>query len=426
MSRKIGFKLLVIGVTAVSAIGLAACSSSTNKASSSAASSASNSAKVPTGEPITIGMSVFLNTPYGNLNSLVSAAKAGVLGLNSRGGIAGRPVKLDVCNNAFDPTQSEKCAKQFVSEGAIATVGDVYPVGGPAANTILAAANISQVFSLPLSTQEWNAQNSMTINGSAEFDAAAAAAYAGTVLHAKKLYVQDVAGAGDNFKNLVTTVAKNTGMTIVGYSQLPNTVADYSPYAQQIISSGADATVFDLQAGQDTQLWPVLQRAGYTGYLVASQNSFTPDVRKQISQSVWNKFYGATPVPPVSAASSYPALNTMLADMKAEAATGDKDAPDEDPNQLEIQNWLAVQAIAQVAATLPSISAKALEDGFNSHTTTPINVQGIVQITPGAPGVLPGFSRVNNFKEYMTIWKGHYLLAPTVPSFNVLQYMQPS
>ena len=52
----------------------------------------------------------------------VSAVRAGVRGINARGGIGGRQVVQDVCNGNANPNTTAACARQLVSDGVTTTV----------------------------------------------------------------------------------------------------------------------------------------------------------------------------------------------------------------------------------------------------------------------------------------------------------------
>jgi hypothetical protein len=104
------------------AVGLlAACSSNSSKASSGPATSASGSAGSTSsstaklsGAPIKLGVIAPVNSVIESEPYILQAAKIGAAAVNAAGGIMGRPVEIDFCDDMFTPQGGALCAQKLL------------------------------------------------------------------------------------------------------------------------------------------------------------------------------------------------------------------------------------------------------------------------------------------------------------------------
>ena len=64
-----------------------------------------------------------LNAAGPTYENIANTAKAYAEYINARGGIAGRPLEVTVCDEQFDPAVATTCARQAVDEGMVSIVG---------------------------------------------------------------------------------------------------------------------------------------------------------------------------------------------------------------------------------------------------------------------------------------------------------------
>ncbi len=112
-----------------------ACSSSTDTADTTAAGApasdaatteapeATTAVAAPTGEPIKVMTVTTLNAAGPTYKNIANTAEAYEKYINARGGIAGRPLEVTVCDEQFDPAVATTCARQAVAEGMVSIVG---------------------------------------------------------------------------------------------------------------------------------------------------------------------------------------------------------------------------------------------------------------------------------------------------------------
>src|SRR3954447_17446235 len=129
---------LVAGL--LSCLVAAGCGSGNGEAAESSAAQTSVSFSGPS---VKVGAITSLTGPIAYPDR-VSAAKAAVAGINSRGGLAGHEVELDACDDHGNADGAAACARQMVSDGVIALVGQ-NSVSDNASTPILEAAGIPQI-----------------------------------------------------------------------------------------------------------------------------------------------------------------------------------------------------------------------------------------------------------------------------------------
>ena len=77
----------------------------------------------PTGAPIKLMTVTTLNAAGPTYENIANTAKAYEKYINSRGGVAGHPLEVTVCDEQFDPAVATTCARQAVEEGMVSIVG---------------------------------------------------------------------------------------------------------------------------------------------------------------------------------------------------------------------------------------------------------------------------------------------------------------
>lgn len=76
-----------------------------------------------TGEPIKVMTVTTLNAAGPTYQNIANTADAYAAYINARGGIAGRPLEVTVCDEQFDPAVATTCAREAVEEDMVSIVG---------------------------------------------------------------------------------------------------------------------------------------------------------------------------------------------------------------------------------------------------------------------------------------------------------------
>lgn len=132
--------------------------------------------KAFTGDPVTVMTIAPVDTPAINQPEIHEAAKAAAKTINNAGGIGGHELKVINCNDGNDTNKAADCARQAVSEKAVAVLGG-FTTNGATINPILEKAGIPWIGAPGFSPNELADKNSFPLlSGATSFAGIAAQA----------------------------------------------------------------------------------------------------------------------------------------------------------------------------------------------------------------------------------------------------------
>ncbi|ONH55557.1 hypothetical protein CcI49_29070 [Frankia sp. CcI49] len=317
------------------------------------------------GEPIKIGQIAPTENAVYNTPDYIAVARAAVRGVNSRGGVNGRPLELVYCNDAFDPNKAAACARRLVDEGVVATVKSIIPQGGAQVSSILQEAGIPSVGLGALVPAEYQAPTSYLLDGGLSYPYAAAmigAAEQG----AKKVYLvtTDNASAGP-FLAAMEAGARKLGMEVVGQQKLPVTTADYAPLVAAIQRSGADSALVALAQQGVVQSLRTADQNGVEAKWLLNSGTLTPEDYSELGSSVVENILHGSSVLPLAEADNNPQVKLMKEDLEAELAAGDEDADQKKLFGTSLLAWPSVVAVAELLKTAPTVDAAGLRTALD-------------------------------------------------------------
>jgi branched-chain amino acid transport system substrate-binding protein len=233
---------------AVASVLVAGCGgndkpSSSNSAKSTAtadASAALGATKQASGDPIVLGL---LNLESGPVTfpEYRQAAELAVKYINDyKGGIGGKPVKIESCATDGQPSTSARCAGQMVDKKPTAILGGA-DIGAPGAFPVYARADLAYLGGIPFTPVESNAPNAVQFYSISIGDNAAASKYAAEELDVKKasvIYTDDTQGKATGLGVIVPALTK-AGVDVKSVPVAPS-AADFTSVAAAAIQSGPD------------------------------------------------------------------------------------------------------------------------------------------------------------------------------------------
>ena len=80
-----------------------------------------------TGEPIKFMTIATFESPNFSVPQVQTAIEARVKAINEAGGVNGRPLEAEFCNDRFDPNEASACARRAAEIGAVAVLGGTTP-----------------------------------------------------------------------------------------------------------------------------------------------------------------------------------------------------------------------------------------------------------------------------------------------------------
>jgi ABC-type branched-subunit amino acid transport system substrate-binding protein len=362
----------------VLAITVAACSSSGSSTSSPASTGASPAGAVSTatGSPINIGVIQPTNTAIYNAGDEVAAVRAAALAVNAAGGINGHKVVVDYCNNQDDPNVTAACVRQMISDKVVELAAGI-DILGPSMVQSLSAAGIPVVDEDALSLGEMTAPTAFPLTGGIPAAMAVATSVAAQRGYKKILLVANSGNPFETtFEAAVSGTAKRYGLAYAGVVDFPVAgISDFSPYAAKIVNSGADIVDVTLAINQEVPLIEAVRALGSKVQFITGSGAFTDADITRYASTV-NGLYIVNDVPPVNAATEarFPMIKTFVAQVKAEAATGDSDANASIMRSFALRVWDGLEAQFQIMKGIKGpITAATYLTALNSAENVSLN-----------------------------------------------------
>jgi ABC-type branched-subunit amino acid transport system substrate-binding protein len=193
----------------------------------------------PSGDPIKVMTVTTLNAAGPTYENIAITAELYADYINARGGIAGRPLEVTVCDEQFDPAVATTCARQATDEGMVSIVGSftffaesIVPVIAESSITWFGAccpitpAELTSPYSFNLGNQPMYAVGAVkkaVEDGCENINA--------VIIDGAQVFIPPM-------ENAITALGKSFGETII----LPPTAQDYSAEVAQA-TTGADCVI---------------------------------------------------------------------------------------------------------------------------------------------------------------------------------------
>lgn len=353
----------------------------------------------------TIGISVILptGTALTNFPQVLAGAKAAVRAVNEAGGVGGKQLVVDYCNEGNDVNKASQCTRKAAASGDIATVG-LY-------SNFAAQAVLPNLGTLPDLAPEAISPAEVSCATCYPIDATPVATLGAEGPLGAMNGITTAAMVSYDIPASQTAVAQLTPgftashVTIKDDITVPVTTSDWAPVAQRFKSSGAQAFIPVLPEAQTVAFLQAVKQAGISPRVLATDGQIQLGDLPTLGSSADGSLVVAA-YPPATAAASMPGVKQWLTELQAEQNAGDSDAAASKADGNSMRAWLAVHVIADVAkggtGTVDRTSfAAALKSAHD------ISLLGILPAwTPGAAGLVPGLSHLNNAYVYFTKVEG--------------------
>jgi branched-chain amino acid transport system substrate-binding protein len=204
-------------------------------------------AAAPKGEPVLVGAILSTTGAFAPLgeperNALLIAQQK----INASGGVAGRPLKIDIVDDEGKPDVAAQLATSLVGEGAIAIIGGTLTAPSAAISRVTQAAGVPQIFMNP-SGELWDTKNGVVKNlfettPRNETEGAALLAFAKAKLGTKKLAIlHDENAYGVAGSAVLAAEAQKRGLDVVVNEDYPTTATDVTAQLLKVRDSSADS-----------------------------------------------------------------------------------------------------------------------------------------------------------------------------------------
>ena len=196
--------------------------------------------EAPSGEPIKVMTVTTLNAAGPTYENIANTAKAFEDYINARGGIAGRPLEVTVCDEQFDPAVATTCARQAVEEGMVSIVGS-FTFFAESIVPVIAESNITWFGPCcPITPSELTSPHSFPIGNQPMY--AVGAVKRAVDDGCRNINAVIIDGAQiflTPMENAIGALGQSFGEIVI----LPPTAQDYSSEVAQATSGDADCVI---------------------------------------------------------------------------------------------------------------------------------------------------------------------------------------
>lgn len=397
-----------IALAAVLCVTAAACGSddkksdSTNAATTTAAAATTaaspggtdapatttgGSTAAPTGDPIKLMTITTLNANGPTYENISITAKLAADYINDHGGINGRPVEVEVCDEQFDAAVAATCARQAVEDGVVSVVGS-FTYFAEAVVPVIADSDITWFGACcPISPSELTDPHSFNIGNQPMYAV-------GEVKRAvedgcKKINAVIVEGADAIFRPPMENAMKAYGLSFGKVVITPTIAQDYSAEVAEA-TTDADCMVVVMSETPFLTWNTALQQSGTTVKQYGNQGNLNAISAKGAEEITNGNIISGM----------YPDISTAPWDeYRAALDASGTDQEKNDFNSLGgMGTWAAYMGFSQIASTIDGdITAKSFYDAASK--TTKLDLNGMVPVldfTKEWTDGLPGYTRLFN------------------------------
>lgn len=367
-------KLWLIGVTAVAAIGVSACSSSGDGSgpggdTTPPTTNGSTDSGTPAGDTSPIKITMVTGTGPGTPGAEgIPGAKAAVSDVNDNGGVNGRKLELTVCDAKSDANLAGQCARTAAGDpDQVATVGDALYGYTDQEFAVYDQAKMAAVGVKMYGSSENGSAMSFPVEAGG-----IGSVPAGVALLASK-DLKKVQFVSVNVPSSSTTDAfikkyvmpQFPNASYLAPVLIPTTQTDMQATAAEIIRGKPDGLQIGLPPAQCIAFINTIRQQGYTGQLVVPSSVLTADqIKSQIKDTsnliISGEFSHAGP--------GWKAFTDGMA----------KYQPDANVTEQGTNPWIAVHMFADIAKAIqgPITRASVLEafqklDHYDTNGLTP-------------------------------------------------------
>jgi len=196
--------------------------------------------EAPTGEPIKVMTVTTLNAAGPTYQNIANTAEAFESYINARGGIAGRPLEVTVCDEQFDPAVATTCARQAVEEGMVSVVGS-FTFFAESIVPVIAESDITWFGPCcPIAPSELTSPHSFPIGNQPMYAVGAVKRAVDDGCRAINAVIIDGAQIFlPPMENAIGALGQSFGEIVI----LPPTAQDYSSEVAQATSADADCVI---------------------------------------------------------------------------------------------------------------------------------------------------------------------------------------
>jgi ABC-type branched-subunit amino acid transport system substrate-binding protein len=226
-------------------------------------------------EPIRLGSVLTINSPIWSNGAVEETISAWVEFVNAEGGINGRSVEYEACDDEGDPGRSLQCTQDLIDSGVVAFVGNASLAFGPNALPTAEEAGVPSIGGYPISPPEFQSELNFPTTAGASGSYPSLAVYLAAQGAKSVTYIgadtPPSRGVADNLEALWPELGGEE-FSAVFYDA---SAADFVPTATQVAGDSPDGVIVAAAEGPGPRLYQALQVVGYDGIITGTSQGAT-------------------------------------------------------------------------------------------------------------------------------------------------------
>jgi ABC-type branched-subunit amino acid transport system substrate-binding protein len=385
----------VLGLVA-SAV-LAGCGSSSQSSSNPGSGGSSGGAGAPSGSAIEVGTPYVIQTASSTpAPELGFAADAAVKWINAHGGIKGRPLQVDKCDDHFTSAGSAACMRQYADNKNVMGLAGGDVCFTDVSDALLKSSGLPWLAPSGCGANSYTGSEFTLLGGGVVADARAL----GSLIAQDKTPAEIITfnlPQADVIVNSITDSAKAGGGTILGAVRVDPATADMTAAVASALKHHPQAIIPQTSTAQIASTVQALKQQGFTGKIILAASQ-VPAATLASLGSASKQIVGAMAEAPVPApAANLPAITEFRSEMKAVGASNAQ------MTSAAFQTWLAYHEFYDAAAKAKSLTragilaaAKGLTNWQYGRANPPM--------TFSAPGSFKGYPNiVMHWAAFLTV-----------------------
>lgn len=320
-----------------------------------------------------------LESPSYSRPEVRTAVEARVKAINDAGGVNGRKLEVEFCNDKLDPNDGAACARKAVKEDVVAVVGGPTFVGSTIL-PVLERAKIPWLAGKTISDIENQASNSYPIQATHAINAAL-----GTLAAAEgdeiAIISADNPVMAEAAKWETKGAANRNSSAKVTTHQVATGTVDFVGVVSEATTGDPDAVIINVFPPDVPKVVRVLRQSGYTGKIAASRSLMGDPTIEALGDGANGvliahamRFESETDVPGIK-------------EFRDQMAAADPKAV---LNDTALNAWTGVGMLASIAGDLDTVDGASIM-AYLDDLKSPIELDGVVPAygSSDAPEGLP-------------------------------------
>lgn len=226
-------------------------------------------------EPIRLGSVLTINHPAWSNGAVEETISAWVEFVNADGGINGRPLEYQACDDEGDPGRSLQCTQDLIDSGVVAFVGNASLAFGPNALPTAEESGIPSVGGYPISPPEFQSELNFPTTAGASGSYPSLAVYLAAHGARSVTYIgADTPASRGVAENLEALWPELGGEEFSAVFYDPS-AADFVPTVTQVASDAPESVIVAAAEGPGPRLYQALQVVGYDGIITGTSQGAT-------------------------------------------------------------------------------------------------------------------------------------------------------